>query len=314
MPMIIRSDFLTEGLFGQAFTWLLEVLPYVDKVGCKPKWEILTKNYGTPPTFNIFPDIIETRYEPDGSDEVIEFETLQRNYKHNFRHDFAAAKTVWDKHFNFTADVLARLDAFAEEYFDGHVVLGVHYRGTDKNVDTYQTNCVTRYQLLCIVEDFLSAHSEVDTIFVASDDSKFIDAVSKLGDVVCHEQARSSDDKPLWNSHETFHNQTIAKEAILDCLTLSKCKYGLKCMSQLSAFSKIMNPALNLYRVSACKVGWFPEAYVPPYSSSNKAVQSLLSMLQQDDFQCTSLYQRATGVHRQIKRLSKQVWRKSTPR
>ena len=54
-----------------------------------------------------------------------------------------------------------------------------------------------------------------------------------------------------------------------DSLLLSKCKIVLKCQSALSAFSKIFNPDLEIYRITCCKlfskVPYFPEAYIPKY-------------------------------------------------
>lgn len=307
--MIIRSDLLTEGLFGQVFAWMLEVLPYVDSQGWKPNWEILTRNYGSPPSFNIFPGIIATNYEPDDSRDVVSFEHLQRTRKHEFRHDFAGAHQAWARHFRFPTDIYSKLDSFWNKYFSGKVVLGVHYRGTDKNADPYQTNPVTQYQFICVIEDFLNSHGDVDAIFVASDDARFVDAMSHFQNAFSYDQERSLDNRPLWNQRSVDQDQALAKEAILDCLTLSKCRYGLKCMSQLSAFSKIMNPELEIYRVSACKTSWFPEAYVPRYESESRAMRALLRVIQQDDYQ-SNLYQKARGIHRRTRRILTQAWRK----
>ncbi len=308
--MIIRSDFLTEGLFGQVFAWMLEVLPYIESMGWRPKWEILTRNYGGPPDFNVFPGIIECVYEPEGSNDLASLEKLQRKKKHNFRFDFAAAHRTWNAHFRFTADVLERLDEFWSQYFADRTVLGVHYRGTDKSVDLYQTNPVTQYQFLCVIEDFLNHHSDIDAIFVASDDARFVKAMNQFPNVHHFPQTRSTDNRPMWNNHAAMHNQTMAKDAILDCLTLARCRYGLKCMSQLSAFSKIMNPQLEIYRVSACKPGWFPEAYVPRYRSEQRAVNALLNVIQLGDFQSSGL-KKASEMHRQALRYARQIWRKA---
>jgi len=307
--MVIQSDYLTEGLFGQVFVWMLEVLPYVDSKGWKPEWRIRTRNYGEPPTFNIFPGIIRTTYSPETDDETLSFEDLQSRHKFNFRGDFPLANKYWNSYFSFTDDVYDRLEQFWQANFAGETVLGVHYRGTDKNADPWQTNPVSQYQFLCVVEDFLKLHHDVTAIFVASDDGHFVEAISRFSHVRFHEEARSEDGLPSWNRHQVADNQAVAKDAILDCLTLSRCRYALKCMSQLSAFSKVMNPALELYRVSACKRGWFPEAYVPLYRSNDRVVRSLLRALQQDDFRA-SLCAKALGMHRTVARIAAQSWKK----
>src|SRR5208337_4811606 len=138
--MIIESDYLTEGLFGQVFIWMLEILPYVDSQGWKPEWRIRTKNYGDPETSNIFPGIIRTAYDPEPGAELTSFEQLKFFHKHHFRHNFRGASRYWNAHFRFPDEVHERLEAFWRENFAGDTVLGVHYRGTDKNADTFQTN------------------------------------------------------------------------------------------------------------------------------------------------------------------------------
>ena len=307
--MIIESDYLTEGLFGQVYVWMLEVLPYIDEQKWRPDWRIRTKNYGEAPDFNIFPSIIQLNYEPEAEGSTLSFEELQRTKGVSFRHDFRKAGEYWNKFFCWPADVSQRLDDFWTSHFRDATVLGVHYRGTDKNVDTFQTNPVSLSQYLCVVEDFLDSHPDVNSIFVASDDQCFIEAMSRFPNVCWHEQKRSEDNQPLWNRHDVSKNHIVAKEALLDCLTLAKCKYGLKCMSQLSAFSKVVNPELEIYRVSACKPGWFPEAFIPLYKSSNKATQALLKVLQQDDFQ-SSAWSRGLGLHRRAARLANQAWKR----
>ncbi len=304
--MIIESDYLTEGLFGQIFIWMLEILPYIDSKQWKPEWRIRTKNYGEPPEYNIFPGIVRATYKPESNGNTLSFEDLQYGHKYNFRQSFRSASEYWNSNFRFPEDVYDRLEQFWQTNFAGETVLGVHYRGTDKNVDHFQTDPVSQYQLLCVVEDFLKTHADVTAIFVATDDCRFIEAMSAFPHVRFHPQARSGGNTPLWNRHQASDNQSVAKDAILDCLTLSRCRYGLKCMSQLSAFSKIINPDLEIYRVSACKPGWFPEAYVPLYRSDDKAVRSLLRILQQDDFSDPP-FRRAAGIHRRVARIARQV-------
>src|ERR1039458_10835868 len=70
-------------------------------------------------------------------------------------------------------------------------IVGVHYRGTDKNSDITQTNSMSRGRFLSALEDFLTNYSEAKTIFIASDDSNFIDDVHSFAGarwVVLHHQ------------------------------------------------------------------------------------------------------------------------------
>ncbi|WP_165229471.1 hypothetical protein [Aquisphaera insulae] len=307
--MIIESDYLTEGLFGQIFIWMLEVLPYIESRGWKPEWRIRSRNYGDPETANIFPGIIRTNYDPEPGGEIQSFEKLNFFHKHQFRHNYRAANRLWNTYFRFTDDIYERLYAFQRENLEGETVLGIHYRGTDKNVDRFQTNPTSRYQFLCIVEDFLRVHPDVTSVFVASDDTRFIEAMCGFPRVRFYQQARSQDGRPLWNDQKCTDKQALAKDAILDSLTLSHCRYVLKSMSQLSAFVKIFNPDVEAYRGSACKPDWFPEAYVPLYRSEDRAVKGLLRVLQRGDARAP-IHTKAIEAPERIGRLASQVWKR----
>jgi len=282
--MKIESKLMTEGLFGQIFVWLLELLPYLDSNGLKPEWCVRTKNYGEPPDDNIFPGIIRTRYTPSPDGRGTEsLEALKWKHMHFYKHDFRLANQLWNSYFSFPEDVIAALEEYCLKNFSGETVLGVHYRGTDKNADGEQTNPVGVVEFIWVVREFLAVHKDITAVFVATDDLRFLRAISKLKKVLFIPQPRSEDDRPVWNRHPSGANQGIAKYAILDCLALSRCDYVLKCMSALSAFSKVINPDLKTFRISACKVDWFPESYVPLYSSSNPFTRQLLQKLQQGD-------------------------------
>jgi hypothetical protein len=107
---------------------------------------------------------------------------------------------------------------------------------------------------------------------------------------------------------QTADRIALAKDAIVDSLTLSRCRYVLKSMSQLSAFSKVFNPEIEAYRVAACKPNWFPEAYVPPCRSRDTTVQTLLKAIQDGDIR-SPLHLKVAGAPKKLARLASQVWR-----
>ena len=301
--MIIRSELLTEGLFGQILLWMLEIVPYVQQQGWKPGWQIRSRNYGQPPDHDIFPSIIDTTYTPELTGSTVSLEELKQNHAHGYGHDFAYAHRCWTSMFRFHAGLLARVDEFWTTHAVSGEVLGLHYRGTDKNTDPMQTNPVTHYQFLCIVEDFLATHPAVKSIFVATDDAVFLERIRSLCEVFSIPQQRASGGSPLWNAHDATKNLRLAEDALLDCLCLARCTYVLKGMSQLSAFAKIFNPQLEAYRVSACKVPWFPESGIPLHRSASRPVGKLLAALQLDDCNTPPLLMLANRAARRLSRM-----------
>jgi hypothetical protein len=287
--MIIQSEFLTEGLFGQVFNWMLDILPYLQSGGLRPTWSIRTRNYGEPPDFNIFPSIIQTTYEPDETtDEILSLESLQASHCRDLSADFEMAGRYWHSHFRFTDEVYERLEDFCAKNGFHRTVVGVHYRGTDKNFDPTQTNPISRVEFLRILEDFLEGQSDCETVFVATDDACFIDQVREFAagryELVFHRQPRSANDLPLFNRHEVSENRFFANSAILDCLTISRCTRVLSCSSGLSSFAKVLNPRLDAYRATCCKPDWFPMSRIPRYLGRDPDVQSLLRRLQKGDW------------------------------
>jgi hypothetical protein len=281
---------------------MLEVLPYLDSKGLRPEWLIRTKNYGEPPYDNIFPGIIQTAYLPQKEAGELTLEALKRDHGASFAGDFRTANRYWNTFFKFSEEIHTRLDAFCQEHFTGQTVLGVHFRGTDKNAALWETNPVSHAEFLRVVEDFLQTHPEITLIFVATDDAQFLKAIAQCRPVIAHAQSRSSDGRTLWDGHSSAENQAIGKEAILDCLTLARCRYVLKGMSALSAFSKVMNPELEAYRVSACKRDWFPEAFIPLYRSRNRATRKMLGKLQRNDVSFRGLARLADKLHGWLER------------
>jgi len=126
----------------------LEVLPYLEKHDLKPEWRIFSREYGTPPAFNIFPDVLKMNYEPDkyaGVSGVLPFERLKAEVGHpayNFQSDFTLAKRLFTKYFQFPYQIVDAVETFFS-FYEEQRILGLHYRGTDKVVDTFQTNPLT---------------------------------------------------------------------------------------------------------------------------------------------------------------------------
>lgn len=293
--MIIRSEHLTEGLFGEALTWILELLPYIEAEGLKPEWDIRHPNYGAPPVYNIFPGIIDTTYcpVPDRS-RVVPFETLKIEKGYDFRGDFRNASRYWHSYFRFAKEVYEEVDRFFEERVKDGPIVGVHYRGTDKTSDSEQTNPISRAQFLRVLEDFLLTNQDsARTIFIATDDSNFLDEVHSFARgrwvVLHHDQMRSPDQQPLFRGHGVDRNSEIAKFAVVDCLTLSRCRSVLSTMSALSAFAKILNPDVEVYRAACCRPDWFPVAYTKRYRGHEKEVRAMLSKVQSGDWDSTPI-------------------------
>ena len=275
------ADDMAEGLFGQVFMCTLEILPYLDSIGSRPSWAIRSKLYGQPANdFIVIPGLLEVNYQPtSGSGREINLRDLRKLEYAAMGSDWEYISGIWNKFFR-VPDWISRQ---ADEFPPLDRALGLHYRGTDKNRATIETNFVSAEDFLMLVRDFVATHPDIDLILIATDENAFVERVKAQ-----HPGLR------VVNSGKVTHHKDLAGQdgfikgghALLDCVLLSRCKYLLKCQSALSGFAKLFNPRLEAYRLAASKLVYWnfgtphvPDGYLPKLTSRDPACQQILTRL-----------------------------------
>ncbi len=278
-------DQLREGLFGQIFLWIFEVLPHLDRQGILPTWAIRSAVYGQPDDFLVIPGLLEINCETDAVDyQDVNLQELRDRHACTLGPDWECAAQLWQKYFRWPARIKQRADEFPA--LNG--ALGIHYRGTDKNRSLVETNAVSADAFLALTADFVARHPAVTSIYVATDERAFIEQVRTQ-----HPSLPVISSGPAQHHKSAVQAEAFAKgdHALLDCWLLSRCTYLLKCQSALSAFAKILNPSLDGYRISADKLAYwshgipyFPDAYFPIYASPDPKCQRILAELLAGDW------------------------------
>ena len=132
--------------------------------------------------------------------------------------------------------------------------------------------------MISIVKDYME-NNDIEQIFCCSDEQSFINEIMILypNKVIEYKQSRSNISsnygffrKGQYSSNMDMDNLTYS--CIIDMLALSKCTTIIKTSSALSSFSKILNPYLKLYTVSAMKQPWFPTAVAERYKSESEEI------------------------------------------
>lgn len=279
---------LKEGLFGQVLLFVFEVLPYLDENDMIPAWEIRSKLYGSPDKgFLVIPGLLEHNNGSTPFDKRfkrVSLKAFRRYATKTLGNDWQYLNRLLFKFFRIPRRILDR----ADEYPNLDQALGLHYRGTDKNKSSSETNFVSEEDFLTLADDFLKTHPDVRVVFIASDEHLFVEKVRQ-----------AHPDYQIVSSGEVVHHKNLDKQdnfekgdhAMLDCLLLSRCKHLLKCQSALSGFAKVLNPEIQAYRISANKLApwapetpYFPDAYLPKYSSENPECQRILRRLFAEDW------------------------------
>lgn len=299
-------DQWNKGIFSQGYGWLLYVLHifinYLDK-GINPNIVIRSGVYGDPKNkYNIIPSLLELNYIPNDNnglkileinemtsinkDIIISLSKLCRdNLNTNQCSNFQKIHDDFFRIFKIPKNINTVVESFVDN-LKHDIVLGVHYRGTDKNRHPEQTSHVSYDEFVTIINDFIISR-KITCLFVATDEEPFLNYLKKSFSkikIVYYKQYRTQGGiKNIHHHHKEEDNITLGMNAIIDALILSKCSYVLKNQSQLSAWAKIFNPNLEIYRISAIKVLWYPDVFIKLYKSDDTPVQKLLDKIQKND-------------------------------
>ena len=299
---------LKEGLFGQVFLFLFEILPYLHKRSIYPAWEIRSKHYGPPPDHIAVPGVLDLAYTPPpGPYRRVPLFKLRARYSSALGNKWSELSELWHAYFKVPQRVIDQADALPPL----HNALGIHYRGNDKFTGNFDSNPITHEDYLTLITEFLATRPETELIFAATDDFAF---VHKL---------RATVSLPILNLGEIgFHKAEVsgldlmekADRALLDCLLISRCRTALQTSSALPSFAKVLNPDLEMYRCASSKLfaplPYFPVAYIPPVSlKTTRAVEILTTTMQHD---WTSIRKarkfRSSFIHRPQRPVQHHLW------
>ena len=287
-PLCIFSqpDDLAQGLFGQIFYHIMQVLPYLREEGIFPQWELRTKHYGDLPDQLTVPGVLDLAYTPPaGPLHRVSLYEMCRRHAHVVGNDWIALNQLWNTYFKIPPRVI---DAAKTVLPDGRL-LGIHYRGTDKQTATWDSNPISKDQYVTLIREFLATRLEFTAIFAATDEFPFVqqlrDAfglpVLSLGEVEFHMAAE-----------HTMSRAEKSDRAMLDCVLLSRCHCVLETSSALPSFAKLLNPELEVYRCAASKLfgklntkmPYFPVAHIPVLPVSSSAAAAILRETMQSDW------------------------------
>lgn len=152
-----------------------------------------------------------------------------------------------NKYVRVKKDIQKQINTYVKNKFAGHFVIGVHHRGTDKQQEQVPIPYEMTYDALCKAIDNLDEENKNNfLIYVATDDSAFLTYMSERfpSRIIYSDFVRSSNEIPLHFGDFYKNNYERGKEALLDCLLLSKCNMLLRPWSNLSLAATFFNPEM----------------------------------------------------------------------
>lgn len=160
--------------------------------------------------------------------------------------------------------LLREVDDFVEANFGSGLVLGLHYRGTDKSSEAEP---VPHAVAIDAVNQLLKVRPSIATVFVASDEQRFVDAaVAGIGHarVVVHADSKRSLDGKAIHTGSSVGDRRLVQDAMMNCLLLSRCDLLLRTSSFLSAWASVFNPRLPVILLNRprAETHWFPDSEI----------------------------------------------------
>jgi hypothetical protein len=251
----------TVGL-GARLEWCLEIMAFCDVHGLVPQFRFSYPDSHR--STDYFGSLFRTRLSPE---RPARFVTISSIIELDLGKDYDQVMTVElanhliNKYLVVREDVVSEVDDFCQRHFGDSRVLGVHYRGTDK---VRESPLVPYESVRRNIEHYLELYPSTGCIFVATDDANFLDHLrnASIGrTIVWREDAfRSRDGSSVHESAYT-DKHAMNRDALVNCLILSRCAAMLKTASILSGWSKLFNPRLPVVMLSKPHKEhlWFPE-------------------------------------------------------
>lgn len=140
------------------------------------------------------------------------------------------SKEKFFKHFSLKKEIYDEIELFFNNFLISKKTLGCQIRLGDM-VNNHNTSKIDHY--IKRIKDILHENSDIDQIFVATDDNKgihFLEDSLNIPILYQKDIYRTSSDNPytrLYDEREE-HNYRLCKEVIKDIFLLSKCDYFLR--------------------------------------------------------------------------------------
>lgn len=146
------------------------------------------------------------------------------------------------KYIHVKKSLVKEVDQFVQTNFGRSFVIGVHYRGTDKYGEAPRVSYKT---IAKRIKKVLRKYKPTKyVVFLATDEKGIVDFLrEQFGKkLVCLNAIRSTNGRAT--HYDSKENYKKGKEAVMDCLLLSRCQYLIRTSSNLSLCSTFFNPKM----------------------------------------------------------------------
>lgn len=150
--------------------------------------------------------------------------------------------SVYDKYFKCNPDILSYVQAFYDNNFTGHTILGIHFRGQEMRTRQGHWFPPSKRQMIAAVTQFLRSNS-FSKIFVVTEERSYLEFLQdKFGDlVIANDHYRTYDVNAYHQYPRENHMYQLGREVVIDALLLSRCNGMIGCTSNVATFASFAN-------------------------------------------------------------------------
>ncbi|MFC1884624.1 hypothetical protein ACFL2O_07625 [Thermodesulfobacteriota bacterium] len=259
---VLALEFASSQGLGAKLEWCLETMAYCDEKGLTPCFKFSSP--GSARNVDYFGSFFRIRGQKEKKFIVFSkiYHIRELNFKTNYDKllDFDSAAHLINKYLAVRQEIIDEVDEFIfRNIGKDKNTLGIHCRGTDK---TSEAPKVPYSKVKENVDLYLKKYPETDILFVSSDDMNFINYMEKeikgLPVVYRKDSFRAEDDQAIHTTPK-LNVYDINRDAVVNCLILSRCNVLMKTASILSGWSKLFNPQMPVIMLNRPYNDWFPE-------------------------------------------------------
>jgi hypothetical protein len=209
---------------------------------------------------NLFKPVSSKLFSHKKSIRIQDISEIATNIDLNKQLSLKIAHKLFHDNYKLNDSIESELNLFTNEYFLNSKVLGVHYRGTDKEGEAprlMENNLIDEINK-CLIDGSFSK------IFISTDEFKVLELIKKSFNqipVIYREDAYRSIDGEQFHRKKENDKDNINYDALMNILLLSKTDFLIKTASIMSDCSFIFNPHLRYKILSTphnSNLTWWP--------------------------------------------------------
>jgi hypothetical protein len=265
---ILAIDICNIHGLGSKLEWSLEIMAYCEEKNLAPRIR-----FSYPDSTDYFSDYFfikgsdeDNRGNSSRDNRKIRFTKITTTTELGFGKDYGKTLTIdWanrliGRYLGIKEFITREVDDFCSNRFQDKKVLGVHYRSTDK---VGEAPAVPYEMVQRNIEHYIDKYPDTGAVFISTDNDHFREYIGKTftkRPLIFREDYFRSDNAASVHHNKKLDKFEVNKDALINCLLMSRCHALLKTSSFLSDLSKLFNPRMPVVLLNQPyeHALWFP--------------------------------------------------------